>query len=290
MPAASRALHDDQPRLGELGLEDCSPHFLATIDWMMAIRPPERPQSVQMLRDVLEGRITVPGRAARERTQPGVTSRDTVDILTSPGDLAPPTDGSGNDGGSPTVLMPRVVTPEPLPAAAQVKAPAAAAESPLPRRSSVAVLAVLVAANALAWWWYTRADAPTRAEPAPLVKTAPAPTAATAAGAASAVVPAAPSVAASAPAATVRSADGGANETILSVLPARAQRAPANAASAAAPARSPDTPPPRSAPLEPAAPRVTDATIGRNLKPATIETLDPGRAAVSATSSRCCCA
>jgi serine/threonine protein kinase len=30
VPAASRALHDDQPRLGELGLEDCSPHFLAT--------------------------------------------------------------------------------------------------------------------------------------------------------------------------------------------------------------------------------------------------------------------
>jgi serine/threonine protein kinase len=118
VPAASRALHDDQPRLGELGLEDCSPHFLATIDWMMAIKPPERPQSVHMLRDVLEGRITLPGRAARERTVPGIASRDTVDILTSPGDLAPSGDGSI------TVLMPRVeAAPEPLPQPAQATAP-----------------------------------------------------------------------------------------------------------------------------------------------------------------------
>ena len=104
VPAASRALHDDQPRLGELGLEECSPHFLATIDWMMAIKPPERPQSVQMLRDVLEGRITVPGRAARERTVPGVASRDTVDILTSPGDLAPSPKPRSATWRSPTVL------------------------------------------------------------------------------------------------------------------------------------------------------------------------------------------
>ncbi len=263
VPAASRALHDDQPRLGEFGLEGCSPHFLATIDWMMALKPPERPQSVHMLRDVLEGRITVPGRAARERTQPGVTSRETVDILTSPGDLSPTVDTGSNDAASPTVLMPRVAAPEPLPQAAQPTSAAAASESLLPRRSSVAVLAVLVVANVLAWWWYTRGDAPARGAPAPLAKTAPAASAA----AASAVVAPAPSVAASAPATVARPSDSGGNETILSVLPARAQRGPARAASAATPvtaARNPDTPPPRSAPIDAAAPRVADATAGRH--------------------------
>jgi serine/threonine protein kinase len=274
VPAASRALHDDQPRLGEFGLEDCSPHFLATIDWMMAIKPPERPQSVHMLRDVLDGRITVPGRAARDRTQPGVTSRDTVDILTSPGDLAPAT--GGNDGVSPTVLMPRVVAPEPLPQPAQTAAPAATSESLLPRRSSVAVLAALVAANVLAWWWYTRGDAPVRTEPAPVAKAAPAAPAA----AASAVVVPAPRIAASAPvAAATRPVDSSSNETILSVLPARGPRGPANAASAATPVtavRSPDVPPPRSAPLDPAAPRVADATAGRSPKAvAAVESADP---------------
>ncbi|NJN00513.1 MAG: serine/threonine protein kinase [Aquincola sp.] len=57
VPAASRALHDDQPRLNDLGLEGCSPQFLHAIDWMLAIKPAERPASVQMLRDVLDGRM-----------------------------------------------------------------------------------------------------------------------------------------------------------------------------------------------------------------------------------------
>ncbi len=278
VPAASRALHDDQPRLGEFGLEDCTPHFLATIDWMMAIKPPERPQSVHMLRDVLEGRSTVPGRAARERTQPGVTSRDTVDILTSPGDLSPDA-VTGGDAVSPTVLMPRAVAPpEPLPQPAHPAAAVTASESLLPRRSSVAVLAALVVANALAWWWYTRGDAPSRGEPAAVAKTVPAPST-TGAIAASAVVAPAPIVAASAPATVARPNDSGGNETILSVLPARGPRALANAASAATPVtavRSPDTPPPRSAPIDAAAPRVADATAGRAAKPvAAADSTDP---------------
>ncbi len=275
VPAASRALHDDQPHLGELGLEDCSPHFLATIDWMMAIKPPERPQSVHMLRDVLEGRITLPGRAARERTVPGIASRDTVDILTSPGDLAPSGDGSI------TVLMPRVeAAPEPLPQPAQATAPAAPAPSSslLPRRSSVAVLAALMVANVLAWWWYTRGEAPTRAERAPVAAAAPSPAAITA-PAASATVMTAPGIAESAPAATARPADAGGTETILSVLPARAPRNAASAATlstaASAPVRGLDTPLPRVAPLDPAAPRVADATAGRAVKAIGAESTDP---------------
>jgi hypothetical protein len=66
------------------------------------------------------------------------------------------------------------------------------------------------------------------------------------------------------------------------VLPARAPRVPGNAASAAvlaapasAPARVVDAPLPRSAPLDPAAPRVADATAGRSVKPVGAEPADP---------------
>ena len=76
MAAASRALHDDQPRLAAQGARGCSQGLLAAIDWMLALRPPERPQSVHMLRDVLEGRITMPGRSAADKTAPGVASRE----------------------------------------------------------------------------------------------------------------------------------------------------------------------------------------------------------------------
>ncbi len=285
VPAASRALHDDQPRLGELGLEECSPHFLATIDWMMAIRPPERPQSVQMLRDVLEGRITVPGRAARERTVPGVASRHMVDILTSPGDL-PTQSGEGGQGAiSPTVYMPRQAAPDPMPRLAAPTAPTApvvAAASSLPRRSSIAVLAGLVVLNMLAWWWFTRSDVSARADAAQVVNAAPKPAAPPAAAKA-------PSIAAPAAAATPAAipappatADSGGTETILSVLPARLPRAAGTAASAAIaaassvqPARGLDAALPRSPALEPGPPRVADATAGRVGKPVAIEVADP---------------
>ncbi len=280
VPAASRALHDDQPRLGELGLEECSPHFLATIDWMMAIRPPERPQSVQMLRDVLEGRITVPGRAARERTVPGVASRHMVDILTSPGDLPTQPDEGGQGAISPTVYMPRQAAPDPMPQPAAPSAPvAAAAASSMPRRSSIAVLAGLVVLNMLAWWWFTRGDVPARQDAAPVVNAAPKPAASPAAAKAPSI--AAPAAAAT-PAATAAPADSGGNETILSVLPARAPRVAGNAASAAVgaasaaqPARGLDAALPRSPALDPGPPRVADATAGRVGKPVVIEVPDP---------------
>ncbi len=286
VPAASRALHDDQPRLGELGLEGCSPHFLATIDWMMAIKPAERPQSVHMLRDVLEGRITVPGRAARERTVPGVTSRDSVDILTSPGDLAPAPEATLNDAMAPTVHMPPPI-PEPMPQPAQATAQGAPgapapASSFMPRRSAMAVLAGLVVLNVLAWWWFTRDDATGVSRPATAVVVVAPP--ASAAAASAAIAATAPVAAASVAQTATRPADAGDNETILSVLPARAPRAPDNAASAAptasaappaAAARGLDTPPPRSPALEPTAPRVADATAGRSVKPALAEIADP---------------
>jgi serine/threonine protein kinase len=292
VPAASRALHDDQPRLGELGLQQCSSHFLATIDWMMAIKPPERPQSVQMLRDVLEGRITVPGRAARERerTVPGIASRDTVDILTSPGDLAPePELGATDSAGAPTVLMPRPTTVEPMPQpAAPAPAPASAA-SRLPQRSSLMVLAALAVLNVLAWWWFTRSEAP----PAPVTAARPAaaPAAADGPSGGSAEYPVIGTAAADTAPATP--AAGAGNETILSVLPARLPKAapaasavgtaavatlPASAAVAPL-ARPGDAPLARTPLVDAAAARVAADAAARSasaaLKPAVVDAGDP---------------
>ncbi len=52
-PAQMRALDDDLHKLAEQGAEGYSTGFLRVIDWMLALRPAERPQQVQQLRDAL---------------------------------------------------------------------------------------------------------------------------------------------------------------------------------------------------------------------------------------------
>ncbi len=59
-PATARAVHDDAVPLATLALPGCSPGFLRAIDWMLAPRPADRPQSVGELLDVLEGRAALP--------------------------------------------------------------------------------------------------------------------------------------------------------------------------------------------------------------------------------------
>jgi serine/threonine protein kinase len=293
VPAASRALHDDQPRLNSLGLEGCSAHFLDSIDWMLEIRPAQRPQSVQMLREVLEGRMAVPGHVGRDRTIPGIASRDSVDILTSPGDLAPAADGADGAGNAPTVLMPPPPPPPqplPLPAAAAATQPPAQL---LPQRSSMLVLACLVLLNVLAWWWFTRGDAPSSAPQGAMpVAALPAPAASAAAPAATRSVapgttttPTQPTTPTTLPPTTTPPVSAEPNETILSVLPARAPRpsaaassAPAGLAAASAPAaRVLDAPalPRAAAPDSAATPRVADAAANRGPRPAVAEPLDP---------------
>jgi hypothetical protein len=133
------------------------------------------------------------------------------------------------------------------------------------------VLAGLVVLNVLAWWWFTRggespapseAAAPSVATPLPGTKPVAAPPAAPA--------PSAPVIAA--PAAEPQ-------ETILSVLPARAPRTAAPAASAAVPTAAGASAPARAPALDAAAtPRIADATAGRvPAKPAAAlaESIDP---------------
>ncbi|MFZ5545908.1 MAG: serine/threonine-protein kinase [Pseudomonadota bacterium] len=74
LPAAARALHDELPPLARLLPAECSPDFLQALDWGMAVRPQQRPQSVAIWRDALEGRMPVPSLARHDVTTPGVTT------------------------------------------------------------------------------------------------------------------------------------------------------------------------------------------------------------------------
>lgn len=64
VPAALRAVNDAQPRLAAsaAGKGGLSMSLLQAIDWALAVRPDERPQSVQAFRDVLDGLAPAPAR------------------------------------------------------------------------------------------------------------------------------------------------------------------------------------------------------------------------------------
>ena len=63
LPATARAMGDELEPLARLAPPGCSPRLLQILDWAMAVRPQDRPQSVAQFRDALAGRIAVPVRA-----------------------------------------------------------------------------------------------------------------------------------------------------------------------------------------------------------------------------------
>jgi serine/threonine protein kinase len=90
-PATARTISDESSALAAQGLPGCTPPFLAIIDWMLAPRPNERPQSVAALRAVLDGRAPLPagafehadveldgGQPAPQRTTPPRRGNDDV--------------------------------------------------------------------------------------------------------------------------------------------------------------------------------------------------------------------
>jgi hypothetical protein len=63
LPATARVMSDELEPLARLAPPGCSPRLLQVLDWAMAVRPQDRPQSVAEFRDALAGRIAVPVRA-----------------------------------------------------------------------------------------------------------------------------------------------------------------------------------------------------------------------------------
>ena len=64
VPATARILSDDLTPLSEIAPPGFSMQVLETLDWAMAVRPSDRPQSVAALWDALHGHAKVPARPA----------------------------------------------------------------------------------------------------------------------------------------------------------------------------------------------------------------------------------
>ena len=69
LPATARVLDDGLTPLAQLAVPGCSARLLEALDWAMAVRPQERPQSAAALRDVLDGRGPLPVRGSAAATQ-----------------------------------------------------------------------------------------------------------------------------------------------------------------------------------------------------------------------------
>ena len=63
LPATARVMSDELEPLARIAPPGCSPRLLQILDWAMAVRPQDRPQSVAEFREALAGRMAVPVRA-----------------------------------------------------------------------------------------------------------------------------------------------------------------------------------------------------------------------------------
>ena len=154
LPATARVMGDELVPLAQVAPPGCSPRLLQILDWAMAVRPQDRPQSVAQLRDALAGRIDVPPRVGVQvragSTEPATGSATFEKTIQVTGHAAP--------------------APRRAPAASASTAPATRArhedhfESPertvmLPPKSGTpfkALLLLLVVAGAAAGAWTTR--------------------------------------------------------------------------------------------------------------------------------------
>ena len=144
-PATARAVQDENDHIAQRDVVGVSPRFIAVVGWMLAVRPNERPQSVDAVRAALDGRLAVPEPMRREVTMP---------IDTAPVSLAAtPYEATmlmaASDSGSGPAALPRLrLSPAPPPS----DVPGTGAGSRRQRRL-MAVLAG-VAVLLLASFWF----------------------------------------------------------------------------------------------------------------------------------------
>ncbi len=252
LPATVRTVSDDAAPLASVQRPGISERFLRTVDWMLAPRPADRPQSVNDLREVLSGRVEVPVRVVlppsptawqRTEVQPdraadiplgldepsvpssplGVNAQGPVSVPPSMPPPAPPQPRSAVVHAGPPA------TPAPLPVEAEEWSATADRVLPpqpagLPQKSVGPMLAVgaavVIAGGAL--WWLLQRPGPA---PSPVVQ-APAASAVAASAAASVAVAASAPVleplAASAPASAVAAAPPPASAVAVAPVPASA--------------------------------------------------------------------
>ncbi|MCK6433463.1 MAG: protein kinase [Aquabacterium sp.] len=115
-PATVRTVTDDAPPLAATSRPGLGTEFLRAVDWMLQPRPADRPQSVEQLREVLDGRRTAPARLPGPVPQVG--GWDPTAVLSPEGNSLPPVPASAPR---------RSEQQPPAPAAAPV------AQQPVPR-------------------------------------------------------------------------------------------------------------------------------------------------------------
>jgi hypothetical protein len=69
-PATARTFEDHSEVLAELNIPGVSRTFLAAVDWALAVRPQDRPQSVSEFREALDGRLVPPVVARKPAAAP----------------------------------------------------------------------------------------------------------------------------------------------------------------------------------------------------------------------------
>ena len=187
LPATTRVLTDELVPLASQALPGCSKRMLEMLDWAMAVRPQDRPQSVAEFREALSGRLHVP------------------DAAFDPTAVVPAPSGSGYEKTMQATMkmtsrtLPRV--PAPAPAHRPARRPRDDDEPgdiddkpersvmlpPKSRSPLKAVLTLAVLAGVVGGAWATRDKWTPMLQGTPLASLMPAPAASAAATAASAV-------------------------------------------------------------------------------------------------------
>ena len=154
LPATARVMSDELEPLARLAPAGCSPLLLQVLDWAMAVRPQDRPQSVGQMRDALAGRIPVPALPMH-----GVAAGTPASTTTDPSAYEKTMQAT-------TRFEPTRKTPRPAPAPSTRSRPDSVFDTPersvmLPPKSGLplrAVLLVLVVATLAAGAWATRRE------------------------------------------------------------------------------------------------------------------------------------
>ena len=161
-PATARAVHDEASLLSTAACAGCSESFLRTVDWMLAPRPKDRPQSVAALREVLDGFALPPLRPVDEAPQAPQWDRTVAIGNRSAAPLLPAQSEEGDWEGTHIVPpppaardaapAPRRAAPDRAEAVAAAAAPATAPKKGrrwMPAALGLGFVAVAVAAFAL---------------------------------------------------------------------------------------------------------------------------------------------
>ncbi len=186
-PATARAVHDEVSALTPEACPGCSETFLRTIDWMLAPRPADRPQSVAALREVLDGHANPPRRRVETQPPPSQWDRSvvldpaqaTVAIAPRTTPAPPPVPASLAASSAPEInddrtrVLPPVSRPPPRAAAmSTMPKDAAASAGSRPKWLPLAAGAAVVALAAVAFALWPRSPTVVVADATPVAASA----------------------------------------------------------------------------------------------------------------------